>query len=239
MLKKSIRYLLNRIGYDISRIETEEPKSPFSVLRYVVREQLRTTSDFYFIQVGANDGVANDPIRPLVKNFHMKGLLVEPMPDFFERLKTNYLDEPQLVFENCAIGPVDDELSLYRFKPETKLPHKFFHGMARFDKGYMEARAKKMRLRDAIEEIKVPSLTFRTLLQKHNVSKIDLLQIDTEGFDFEIIKMAFAANMLPEIVNYEWTELSMRDRRDCKTLLIENGYSLIDVGPDVLCVLHP
>lgn len=239
MFKKVIKHLVNQAGYDISKLKKEEPKQPFSVLKYIIFERVQNNPDFYFIQIGANDGLANDPIRPLVKQFHIKGLLVEPMPDFFARLTRNYADEPQLDFENCAIGAVDGEVSLFRFKPDTPLPNNFFHGMARFDKNYMLARSRKMGLGDAIEEIKVPALTFETLTRKHNIRKIDFLQIDTEGFDFEIIKMAFSLNIFPEIINYEWTEISVEDRLACKSLLAEKGYSFVDVGPDVLCILNP
>lgn len=239
MFKKIIKHLVNQVGYDITKTKKEEPKHLFSVLKFIIFERMQSNPDFYFVQIGANDGLANDPIRPLIKQFHMKGLLVEPMPDFFARLTKNYADEPQLAFENCAIGAADGEVSLFRFKPDTPLPNNFFHGMARFDKNYMLARSIKMGLTDAIEEIKVPALTFDTLTRKHNIQKIDFLQIDTEGFDFEIIKMAFSLNILPEIINYEWTEISLEDRFACKTLLLEKGYSFIDVGPDVLCILHP
>ena len=34
----------------------------------------------------------------------------------------------------------------------------------------------------------VKSITFDTLLRRHGVSRLDLLQIDAEGYDFEILK---------------------------------------------------
>lgn len=239
MLKRMVRSLINSFGYDFHKIRKQEPKKPFSVLKYIIFERMQENPDFYLVQIGANDGLANDPIRPLVKEFHMKGLMVEPMPDFFSRLTMNYADEPQLGFENCAIGTEDGEVSLFRFKPDTPLPNNFYHGMARFDKDYMLTRSGTMGLNDAIEEIKVPALTFETLVRKHDIKKIDFLQIDTEGFDFEIIKMAFSLDVLPEIINYEWTELSAEDRITCKMMLADKGYSFVDIGPDVLCVLNP
>ncbi len=40
----------------------------------------RKYKDLHFIQIGANDGVTNDPIHDLVKSYHWKGVLVEPLP---------------------------------------------------------------------------------------------------------------------------------------------------------------
>lgn len=237
MLKRGIRNLIHRLGYDISRRNTlETPRRPFSVLRYVVQEHIQHNPGFYFVQIGANDGVANDPIRPLVMEYHMKGLLVEPMPDFFIKLVKNYEGETQLQFENSAIGSSDGSVSLFRFRPGTPLPQTFYHGLARFDGRYMIERARKMGLGKYIEEIQVPSLTFNSLARKHGIKQVDLLQIDTEGFDYEIVKMAFAAGIFPEIINYEWTELSKLQQHDCKVMLVERGYRFVDIGPDVLCV---
>ena len=43
--------------------------------------------DFFFIQVGANDGVMCDPIRQFIVKHSWGCILVEPVPDYFELLK--------------------------------------------------------------------------------------------------------------------------------------------------------
>ena len=48
--------------------------------------------DFFFIQVGANDGLMCDPIRQFIVKHSWGGILVEPVPDYFELLKKNYLE---------------------------------------------------------------------------------------------------------------------------------------------------
>src|ERR1700681_618887 len=55
-----------------------------------------------FVQIGANDGIKNDPIHVYVRKYHWNGLLVEPMPDFFNTLRINYMGEDQLWFENAG-----------------------------------------------------------------------------------------------------------------------------------------
>ena len=62
------------------------PAKPFDVLKYVVRETLSRESDFYFVQIGANDGTMADPLSDLIVRHGLKGLLVEPLPDFFQKL---------------------------------------------------------------------------------------------------------------------------------------------------------
>jgi hypothetical protein len=58
-----------------------------------------------FLQIGAYDGLAGDPLRPIVaEDERWYGILVEPQPQAFERLQRNYRDAAhRLVFLNCAI----------------------------------------------------------------------------------------------------------------------------------------
>lgn len=58
-----------------------------------------------FIQIGASDGLHSDPIREFIVRDRWSGVLVEPLPDSFERLQANYryLRHGGLVFVNAAI----------------------------------------------------------------------------------------------------------------------------------------
>src|SRR4051812_7423126 len=66
---------------------------------------------FYFIQVGANDGITDDDIRVHVVGQQWRGILIEPLPDVFEQLRANYSGFDRLQFANLAItsatGPVE------------------------------------------------------------------------------------------------------------------------------------
>src|SRR5262245_48292496 len=59
-----------------------------------------------FIQIGANDGLRNDPIREFIVRDAWTGVLVEPLPDVFDLLKKNYSGRAaaRLEFVNAAIS---------------------------------------------------------------------------------------------------------------------------------------
>src|SRR5690348_13962179 len=58
-----------------------------------------------FIQIGSNEGVmSTDPLCALILKEHWQGVLIEPVPRIFEKLKENYAGCPQLHFENVAIS---------------------------------------------------------------------------------------------------------------------------------------
>lgn len=58
-----------------------------------------------FIQIGASDGLHNDPIREFVIRDKWIGIKVEPLPTSFSRLKQNCqtIANRGLVFVNAAI----------------------------------------------------------------------------------------------------------------------------------------
>src|SRR5262245_37464793 len=49
----------------------------------------RRGRDVFFLQVGANDGLMDDPIHFLVRKYGWCGVLLEPDPQLFKRLKEN------------------------------------------------------------------------------------------------------------------------------------------------------
>jgi len=235
MLKAVIKSVVRRFGYDIVRY-TEKRKRPINVLDLVVRDKLTHDQRFFFVQIGANDGIQSDPLHHLIMEYHLEGLLVEPLPDFFERLRQNYVSEPQLSFENCAIATSDGERIMYCISPNVCVPEKV-HRQATFYKHKILRVAKDIGLgKEYVEEIKVPTLTLRTLFRKHSIQKVSLLQIDTEGYDYEILKMAFATHVYPEIINFEYIQLSWEDRLKSREMLIEEGYRFMNIGRDTLAV---
>lgn len=235
MLTAVIKSVVRRFGYDIVRC-IDKCERPINVLDLVVRDKLTHDQRFFFVQIGANDGIRSDPLNHLIMEYHLEGILVEPLPDLFEQLRQNYASEPQLSFENCAIATSDGERIMCRISPNACVPE-WAHGQATFNKDRILRVAKELGLgKEYLEEIEVPTLTLRTLFRKYRIQKVSLLQIDTEGYDYEILKMAFATQVYPEIINFEYIHLSWEDRMKSKEMLIEEGYRFMDIGRDTLAV---
>lgn len=58
-----------------------------------------------FLQIGSNDGISGDPLNKFINNYNWKGILVEPIPFLFEKLKRNYFHKKSnLIFYNIAIS---------------------------------------------------------------------------------------------------------------------------------------
>jgi hypothetical protein len=87
--------------------ELDKVRQYCSLLPQVVAEPL-------FVKVGANDGITGDPFSDiLLANVKWKGLLIEPVPFCFDRLKAVFHDTGRFTLEQVAIGAPAGEAPFY------------------------------------------------------------------------------------------------------------------------------
>jgi len=85
---------------------------------------------------------------------------------------------------------------------------------------------------DFISKTMVTTLSFKELVEKCQIKRIDFLQLDCEGYDYEVLKQ-FDFNLFsPDIINYESFHFSDQTRHECENLLKSKGYSLFRYGGD-------
>ncbi len=223
-------------GYDVIRLP-HQVSNPLNLVDLLVGDALSHNSDFFFVQVGANDGVRNDPLRACVLKHRLSGVLIEPLPDLFAKLQHNYRDVPGLHFENCAVGASSGQASMYRVREDAPLPA-HAHGMASFNRSHLSARKHGIPgLDDYVVETTIAVRTLPEILAKYGNRHVSLLMIDTEGYDAEIVKMAFAAGLRPEIVIYEHLHLPIATQAATLRHLKSEGYRFQEVGFDTYAML--
>jgi len=191
------------------------------------------------MQVGANDGIMNDPIFPLIHKHSLRGVFVEPQRDSFARLKENYspLDKSNFIFINAAIAPSDGFRPLYRIRAEPHVPE-WALGLASFDRDILRRHAAWSEapsdLESLIEIEEVRTISFASLFDEFEIGHIDFLQIDVEGYDAEIIRLFDVPSRKPAIVRFEHKHLCPKDFEFCLKLLVGEGYKITFSGTDTL-----
>ncbi len=222
------------MGYELKQADSRISR-PFDLLALVVRDNLSRNDDFFFIQIGAHDGIYSNELHPLIMKYHLRGILVEPIPEYFDRLKKNYTSEPQLIFENYALTHEDGPVRMFYFQPDAPVP-KWCLGIASLNRKHLTKFKDSKPHENFIREREVDEISFSSLLIKHNVKKISLLQIDAEGLDLEIPKMLFKTNCRPEIIRYENQHMKHVAKLSADDLLSRNGYRFIDYGINTIAV---
>lgn len=216
--------------YRVNPINTRRWAANQNTFENVVERYSRDTKEFFVLQIGACDGQMDDPIYQYVKKYKWRGLLVEPQKKAFEQLRIAYKDQgDNLRFENAAISDKDDLRPLYKIRDDA-IDADWKQGVASLiskpgaDWGPMDIEM-------------VQCLTFDTLFNRHEVGRIDLLQIDVEGYDYEILKLLDIGKVKPRLIRYEHCLLSSTDRDSCKRYLAHNGYKLFEMQIDTGAVL--
>jgi FkbM family methyltransferase len=201
----------------------------------ILQKNYPENQSFHFIQVGGLDGKRFDNLCEFVERRKSKGIIFEPLPDWFARLKENYSYNPEIILINKAVHPHLNHVTLYRTDPALagQLPdwaagiaslNKDHHRRAGIDPSYIiTERVSSGHLMDLIKEF-VQDI------------KIDLFQCDVEGFDLEILRMIDFRLFSPSIIKFEYVNLTKKEIKESLTLLKEQGYFCFYQYPDIIAV---
>lgn len=195
----------------------------------------------FFIQIGANDGSTSDPLRRQVVARAWRGIMVEPVPHIFEKLRARYSGSPHVLLENVAIGASDGTAEFHSLVPVVNpvalgLPH-WYAGLGSFRREViLSHKAQIPDIEQRIVTQTLPCLTFATLCARHGVDAVDLIQIDTEGYDYEVVKLIDLNRFRPALLIYEHVHLSAEDRAACENLLRRHGYEVGQFHLDTLAL---
>ncbi len=194
------------------------------------------TPEPIFVKVGANDGVTGDPCSGfLLDDTRWKGLLIEPVPYCFERLKRNFNDTKRFALAQVGVGTPPGQAAFYYVGQNARenLPSRgeWREQIGSFDKNHLmkllNAEAKRF-----VVECTVEVSTLAAVLSRNGVPHFHLLQIDTEGHDYEVLKSMDFTRHLPTVIFVEYKHVPGPDKVAMRKLLRDRGYSVRNCGGD-------
>jgi len=192
-----------------------------------------------FVQIGSNDAVRGDPIIDHALSLGWSGLMVEPVPDVFERLKLRHGRNPRLRMACTAIGRQEGMLPFYCLEPMDRPPSIWYDQMGSFSREHIVKHERfHPGLSRHIREIQVPCVTLTNLLRREGVGEFELLHIDTEGHDFEVLQSLDFEQYRPGLVLFEHGHLPRARREECAAFLEARGYRLLYEGRDCMALHH-
>ena len=244
-LNRLRRMAARRAGIALARmgIVVERTVKSQSLDALLVRRLARVKHDggqFFFLQIGANDGFSHDPINAFVSANRVAGIVIEPLPDVYQALCETYAKHPQIRKLNIAVHEEFDHVTLFRPDP-VRVGR--MSGIASLSHDRHELTSARTGIRaDDIVEVEVPAVSLMDLLDQQNVEHLDLLQIDTEGYDMTILGGLDLSQCRPSIIRFEhgiYSGVPARDElRETLLRLYDAGYSVAMERVDALAWLH-
>jgi FkbM family methyltransferase len=237
MISSNIIRLVKRFIYNLGYTINPVDRDIYFDIEAFLSSYLKINRSLFFIQIGACDGVTSDPIYQFVVRNHEKisGIVIEPLDDYFKELQKNYDKFPNIIPVNAAIHNTEDQMVIHRVDPKAmKLLPAWSKGIASFDLNHHKHSGIPS---SAIISQMARCISLRKLLEECQVKQIDLLQIDTEGYDAEIIQNIDFDYIKPKIIRYEHGlhdgVMSKEKFIKVAELLHKNGYELIVEHYDV------
>ena len=185
------------------------------------------------IQIGANEGKRFDLLSPYIKKYQCKSLLVEPIKEYFIKLKENYKNDNFILFENSAISVNNEIQKIY--KVNTKYLNNYsdhIPGISSFDKEHLIKHGVKKR---HIVSEPVTSINIANLITKHKFNSLDLLFIDAEGYDGNIAIDFLTTTLIRPIIILEYIHIQKKIFKDLISILEKEKYVLFAINENLIC----
>ena len=172
--------------------------------------------EFYplVIDIGANDGKRLSNSWTFIVENGWKGILVEPVPQSFEKMVDNY--------KQSAYQPTMGNFALSDTTGKQRM------SIAGEDNMLSMFSPNEPITSDRLNIIEVDCITPQELFVTCNVKDVGVLSVDTEGHDLPIIRsMMNETEVRPQIIITEtWPHL-MYDTIEKHSLMLREGYTKI------------
>ena len=181
-----------------------------------IKKYLDLQSNKLFFQIGTNDG--NDAFRLLVEEYEPEKIfLVEPWGSLYEKIHKSYSGKNYTLIEGVIHDKKEDETVLY-------FPDDAFNCTGNSTLVPMQNWNK-----EKLTPRKAPAYNFNDICQEHNITEIEFLMLDTEGFDNIILN---SINFNKVKINNIMTENFNFDTEECYTDYYKERNLLGKIGMD-------
>jgi len=191
----------------------------------------------FLVEVGANDGLIASKSRDLIINHGWKGLLIEPIKFYYDKLLENYAGNSNVEFLNIGISTTEKQIKIYRIDPKYLLENHYGHGVSSLNRNHLGIKTLEQQFgKDAIIEEIINVCPLSKIFKERQINAVDLLIIDTEGHDYEVILSLDFETIKPKKIIYENKHLG-EINHVCENFLKKLGYAVIRKGNDTFCDL--
>lgn len=178
-MKKVIKNFLNKFGYDIIKIDKE-----FTNLNIDDLLKIKIDENPVIFDVGGNKGQSVTKFKKIFKKPIIHTF--EPIESEFKIIKEKFKNDENVKLNNYALGEARGEKD-FNISAQT--------GASSFNKinmnsRWIEVRSKeyKTSINKFVSSTKVKISTLDDYFLNNNVDKIDLLKIDTQGYEDKVLE---------------------------------------------------
>ena len=242
---KFLKKIIGAIGYklfDKNSVKTERIVDQISYnagdfLKILIKKKKIKK----IIQVGANDGQSDDFLS---KSFtqDLQAILIEPIEDAFNNLKKNYKIFPKVQCLNIAVDIKSDKKNIYSVNPKYYSYYKDKYQQKSVDwltvlSSFSREHLKKHGVQEKhIIAKSIECKTFNQIINTYNYHDLDLLIVDTEGYDYTLVNNFIEIVKIKPMIIFEWIHCNEKEIKKLLLKLKSNNYNFFKTGRDLICM---
>ena len=218
-------------------VETMNVSDPTHLIESILeRENYCITT---VVQIGGNDGVQSDFIRKFIVENEWEAHILEPIDCYFEELKWNYSEIPNVFCYPYAIMNEDGERQIHFAPPSEKISwakgcSTFYPEKNRLGGGFPMSEEAKKHFDENVSLKRVETLTWKSFTQKSQITKVDMMVIDTEGCEWEILQQIPLDQLGVKILVLEYHNHTDEDKKRILNRIHKEGMTVMVKGWDLI-----
>ena len=227
-MKNFIQKIVNLFGYKIMKVKTTAAEDLDGLTKSLI-----TKSEPVIFDVGANKGQSIIRYKKLFQNPIIHSF--EPNIDEVKILEQKYINDKNLYLNNVAVGEKKGNLE---FNINAISGHSSFKNLIP-NTTWIKKRSSEFKIDDknyTVKKVNAEIITLDDYVDEKNLTNIDILKIDTQGFEDKVL--LGAQNLLKnnkikfiqlELIFSEIYESPLQIY-DVEKILIPNNYKLFGIS---------
>jgi FkbM family methyltransferase len=235
-MKTFIQKIINLFGYKIMRVTSTDATDLDGLTKYLI-----TKSDPVIFDVGANKGQSITRYKKLFQNPIIHSF--EPNVDEVNIIKQKYINDKNLYLNNVAVG---DKKGNLEFNITAKSTHSSFKNLIP-NTTWIKKRSNSIKIDDknyTTKKVNAEVITLDDYVNEKNLTNIDILKIDTQGFEDKVLLGAqnLLKNNKIKLIQLEliFSEIYENPLNiyDVEKTLIPNNYKLFGISNGGSLISH-
>ena len=178
-------------------------------------------NDGFYVELGANDGVAQSNSLYFETRRNWKGVLIEPSPHNFLLCREQRSNRNQIFCNACVSFDYRDKYVDIKYANLMTISENLELDLEDRE-AHIEAGKEHLAETDTVFAFGSIATTLNSLLEKANAPKvIDFLSLDVEGAELEVLK---GINF--EQFSFKYMLIEVRDLKRIEDFLMKHGYVL-------------
>ena len=227
-MKKFINKLINLFGYKMLKIKSVDSTDLDGLTKSLIKK-----SEPVIFDVGANRGQSITRYKKLFRNPIIHSF--EPNIDEINNLKQEYINDKNLFLNNVAVGEKKGKLEL---NINAVSGHSSFRNLIP-NTTWIKKRSKTLKIDDknyTTKKVNTEIITLDDYANEKNLKNIDILKIDTQGFEDKVLlgAQSLLKNNQIKLIELEliFSEIYENPLNiyDVEKILIPNNYKFFGIS---------